>query len=173
MQGIQKYLQCGLSPSLLAMVNEERLFTCGMSFPSDVLVNYMCSFAEGLVRAVESVPSLVRYFLHRAFQIGGLELLQILVYDLFIKSVLMNSKLFALFPETAAMASDTRALVDLTRIFWWAIKPDQLQQVCDNDAFERRRCRTRDITPHSGSHLTSAAGFMVPFHLIFPVIRIC
>jgi hypothetical protein len=127
MQGIQKYLQRGLSPSLLAMVNEERLFTRGVSFPSDVLVDYMCSFAEGLVRAVESVPSLVRYFLHRAFQIGGLELLQILVYDLLIKPALMNPKLFALFPETAAMPSDTRALVDLTRIFWWAIKPDQLQ----------------------------------------------
>jgi hypothetical protein len=127
MQGIQKYLQRALSSSLLVMVNEERLFTRGVSLPNNVLVDYMCSFAEGLVRAVESVPSLVRYFLHRAFQIGGLELLQILVYDLLIKPALMNPKLFALFPETAVMPSDTRSLVDLTRIFWWAIKPEQLQ----------------------------------------------
>jgi hypothetical protein len=126
-QGIQTYLHRALSGPLLALVRDKRLAGRVGREAGDVLAEYVCQFAEGFVATVDLVRSLVRYFFKRAFEIGGLELIQIVFYDLLVKPALMNPKLFAILPETAAVATDTRWLVELTRVFWYAVKPDQLR----------------------------------------------
>jgi hypothetical protein len=125
MQGIQRYLQRALSMTLLAMLQDPKLFGPG---ETDLLVHYTSLFADGLVNSIGSIPSLVRYFFRRAFLLGGLEFLQILFYDLLLKPALMNPKLFAVLPETGVCPATGRVFLDLTRIVWWAIKPDQLNE---------------------------------------------
>jgi hypothetical protein len=93
----------------------------------DRLVDYTNSFARGLLVGLSSLPTLIRHFFARAFAVGGLDLVHILFYDLILKPALMNPKLFALLPETAVMPPEAnKSIVELTRIFWLAMKPDQL-----------------------------------------------
>jgi hypothetical protein len=128
MQGIQRFLQRALSTPFLAMIQDPRLFGAAAK-PGDneTLVHYSAFFAEGLVTAFASISSLARYFFQRAAEIGGLEFLQTIFYDLLLKPALMNPKLFGLLPETGK-CPQSRVFVELTRIVWWVIKPDQLNE---------------------------------------------
>jgi hypothetical protein len=150
MQGVQKFLQAAISAPMVEMVNDAQLFgpkkAAGQEF-LDILVTYMDRFSRGLLESVGQLPPVVRYFFKRGFQIGGLDLVQILFYDLLLKPALVNPKLFALMAETDVMPSDTRVLLELSRVFWWVIKPDQLREggrryeqylpMLDNPAFEK------------------------------------
>ena len=105
--GVQKYLQMSLATDYWALVNDEKLLKATVDSQEyiQILVDYVKKFTEDLLSSLSHMPPIVRYFFKVVSTFDDARtLIEFMFFDYLLQPALLNPKLFALIPETAATA---------------------------------------------------------------------
>ncbi|KAH0787365.1 hypothetical protein GPJ56_008717 [Histomonas meleagridis] len=129
MTGVQKYLQLALSTDYWTLINDEELAKAPVDSPEQIqiLVGYVKKFTEDLLSSLSHMPTIIRYFFKVISTFNDADtLIEFMFFDYLLQPALLNPKLYALIPETAA--TPTLSLTTFTRLFRWSINPSTILQ---------------------------------------------
>ena len=130
--GIQKFLQLALSKDL-----NRFLYDDNFEFINEnsldyiiILLKYAVKFVDSLIFCIPKIPSIIRYFFARSYQVAKnyfpedsnepLQLMEFLFFNMILQPAMLNPKLFGLITETAVVHRSNH-LTSLTKLFRWKL----------------------------------------------------
>ena len=147
--GIQNFFHKVLSGNYWNLINENKINVLEQNSPQvlDILTRYLLTFQDDLLKSIDFMPSLLRYFFKRITEIDasrGNLLLELLFFDHTLQPAFLKPKLYLLIPASAPNPSN-KLLTLLTKMVKWSLNHEKIPSdfgYLNNSSFSKINLRS-------------------------------